>query len=334
MAMRPFRFPDDYRRIIELFPLFYDYPEHPSWNLGPDEAEHFRESASIMLQLRPLIRIVQLLMPSLRDYLRGVVWEEDGEIVGVVNYGRHGASNFWWIGNVGVLPEYRRKGIARDLVVASIKDACRRGAAVFVADVITDNVPPQRLAAQVGFERFSGQVELEYTGSEPPTVPRFPDGYVLRELDWYDWRPRFDLAKRITPQDVMQYLPIVESRFRQPAITRPLRALAQKLMGVRYQGFAVSHSRTIVATAGYSVRTKASGYNDIEVNLDIAHSELAPYLVAAMTAKALGRRIQFTVQSWQPYMAEAALATGFGKRREMAKLGMFPSGKSGTVVVR
>jgi GNAT superfamily N-acetyltransferase len=323
MPMRPFKFPDDYREIVGVFPQFYVYPEHPTWSLRQDEIETLSDTANAILRFWPLIRLVQIFVPSLRDYVHGFVWEEEGKIVGVINYGRQGTSNIWWAGNVGVLRQYQGQDIARQLTAASAEDLRRRGAAIVIGDVITENIPAQRLAVSCGMRHFSGQVEMEYTRPEPPPEQPLPDGYEIRPLDWYDWRPRFDLAKRITPESVTKYLPVAESRFRQPPLTRPLRALGRKMMGLRYEGFAVRHNGLVVATAGYLVRTKAGGYNDIEVNLDPAHAALALYLVSAMTGKAVGRHIQFIVQSWQPYVVEAALTAGFVKIREMSKLGMF-----------
>jgi ribosomal protein S18 acetylase RimI-like enzyme len=69
---------------------------------------------------------------SVSDYvtfpLTGFVWEEDGRIVGNVSmipYAHHG-KRIYLIANVAVLPEYRRRGIARALTERALDQARRR----------------------------------------------------------------------------------------------------------------------------------------------------------------------------------------------------------------
>ena len=322
MGIRPFDVRHDYPRLVELLPRFYTYPDHPEWTLQQDEAEYFRDVGAMVYHWWPLIRIAQVLMPSLGDVMRGYVWDDDGQMVGVMNYFRQGGSDRWLAGNAGVLPTYRQKGIARELATAALADAIRRGARVIIAEVMEGNVAVLGLAAAYGMTRFSGSVELEHSGIEGPATEALPDSYVAEDLDWYDWRLRYDLARRITPPDVVQFLGLSEAEFREAPFLRPLRAVARRWMGLQYAGLVVRKHGQVVGTGTRLIKTKGGGFNSIEVSVDPDHALIARYLVYRMTAGSLGRRIQLMVETWQPHVISAALALGFVQRRSVLKLGV------------
>ena len=82
--------------------------------------------------------------------LRGYVWEEDGRIVGNVSLTPAGYGRGWVIANVVVLPEYRRRGIARALMVRAMEDVAKRGA--FAAlQVLESNQAARALYRDLGF---------------------------------------------------------------------------------------------------------------------------------------------------------------------------------------
>ena len=129
MAIRAFELPSDIPVLTELIPLTFQYPENEAWGLQEDEAESLVESLNAIKGIWPLVRVLQLLYAPMRDVLRGYIWEEDSKAVAVTNVIRKGNTDQWIIGNVSVLPEYRRRGIARKLVEASVQYAHDRGAA-------------------------------------------------------------------------------------------------------------------------------------------------------------------------------------------------------------
>src|SRR5262249_30145996 len=121
MTIRPFKLPDDLPTLLALLPPSLQYPEKPSWSFATDELEGRIASLNTIQRLWPLLAFVMLLVPKLRDVLNGFIWDEDGQAVGVSNVGRQGMGDTWFIANVGVLPSYRRKGIARKVVEACVE---------------------------------------------------------------------------------------------------------------------------------------------------------------------------------------------------------------------
>jgi hypothetical protein len=60
----------------------FQYPEHPEWSIQSDEQRQIVESLRRMRRIWPLVRVLQGISPSLRDILRGFVFEENGAIGG------------------------------------------------------------------------------------------------------------------------------------------------------------------------------------------------------------------------------------------------------------
>ena len=327
MPARSFVLPDDFDVLIDLVPRCFQYPENPDWSVQEDEAESMVDSIRGIRRIWWLVRVMGWFWSPLRDVMRGFVWEEDGQPVGLVNVMRMGDTDRWMIGNVAVLPDYRRRGIARQLVQAAVDYARRRGAPAVTLDVLDGNVPAYRLYESLGFEAFSGSTELIYEHDEPPAPQPFPDGYTLEPRAVMDWRPRYELAKRITPEHVQRYQPVEEGRYRQPAFFRPILPIIFRAMGSRPLPHLLRDPQgQIVAAALAQVRTRAGGVNHFDAMLDPAHAQAAPALVAAMLRKVSerspGRRVEWTLAHWQQPLIEAALALGFRKRSDSHTMGL------------
>lgn len=322
VPLRPYRFPDDYQVVNDLLPQFYTYPDHPEWNLRPDELDNDADFSNGERQLMPLIRIASLFSRMVRDAYCGFVWEEDGKIVGSINYSRMDMLGSFWCWNIGVLPPFQHLDVADRLVQAGIKDVKERGARIIVADVLSQNKPALWLARRHGLKRFTTQAQLFHDSPTLTEIPALPAGCEIRRRSRWDWRSSFDLAKRITPKEVSTYLPVEKARFRQPVFISFLMSIAQRIMGGRYFAFAITQNDSVIAVMSCTTRTSPGGFNEIDISLDPDHAHLARSVIAMMTEKAKGRPIRFVVQSWQPYLMDAALELGFVKKREWVKLGL------------
>ncbi|MGQ9629765.1 MAG: GNAT family N-acetyltransferase [bacterium] len=80
-----------------------------------------------------------------------LVAEEDGRIVGVV-VGSHDHRR-GWINRLAVLPEFRRRGIAKSLIKRLEKEFEGLGLPVFSAHIIKGNEESMRLFESLGYER-------------------------------------------------------------------------------------------------------------------------------------------------------------------------------------
>lgn len=328
MPLRPFKLPADLDVLITLIPASFQYPENEAWSIRQDEIEGMMDSLRGIRRLWPVVRLLQALHPPLRDVLRGFIWEESDQPVGLTNVIRMGNTDRWLIGNVAVLPEYRRRGIARRLVEAAVTYARERGAVSVVLDVVAGNEPAYRLYESLGFEHYDDRFEFNYAPAAPPDDHPLPDGYRLTPCPRGNWRPRYELAQRITPATVHRYLPVEEGRFRQPPLMRLVAPLFLEAEGVRVRAWLAHHTASgqIVASARSVVRRRSGGNNRLEIDLDPAHETLArPLLVQLLRSVApegSQHPVELQLPRWQAALVETARQAGFTLRYEYHSLGL------------
>ena len=329
MPMRPLRLPGDLLPLTDMLKETFQYPDHPEWGIREDEQEDILRTIKSLHRMWPILRVLQLFSPSLRDLMRGFIWEEDGRIVGLVLCQRHGTTALWEVGVVGVLPEYRKRGIARRLLTRSLQDLRERGAGQANLGVIDRNVPAYSLYTSLGFEHYGGVVEFETDASEPPEIPGLPAAYEAEPVKRSkSWRVRYDLDRRINPPELTRYEPVLLGRYRPPLLLRPIAPLMRwllrrerKLVLLRRKGDGL-----VVALARYDVPKREGGVNSIRVALDPECPELADHLVAREVERAIargpGRRIDFFIPDWMHHVIEAAQRHGFTQRVHYHSLGL------------
>ncbi|MFC2078232.1 GNAT family N-acetyltransferase [Candidatus Bipolaricaulota bacterium] len=228
---------------------------------------------------------------------------------------------------VGVLPDYRRRGLARKGLEKSLDLMGEHGATKTWLGVINGNTPAQRLYESLGFEVYDAT--MDYTLPDPvlPSAPPLPVGYTISKLKNSDWRTRFELEERIAPDEIRLYEPVEKGRFRQPLALRLLVPVMNLVQREKEEDFVISESSggKVVARCGYSASTRGKGVNGIRIRLDPEHPDLASHLVGSMLHKVVSRspslRIEFGVPRWMPAIAEAAESYGFVRRVEYLKMG-------------
>lgn len=93
-----------------------------------------------------------LTMALFNDFISGHVWMEGGQIIGNVTVQPLDQVGLRWrISNVAVLPAYRRRGIARALMLAALREIVQRQGSWAVLQVRADNAGAQSLYDELGF---------------------------------------------------------------------------------------------------------------------------------------------------------------------------------------
>jgi ribosomal protein S18 acetylase RimI-like enzyme len=327
MPIRPLRLPQDLLPAADMLMKTFQYPDHPEWGIESDEQEQLVGMIRRMRKMWPVVRLVQLFSPALRDFMRGFVWEEGEAIVGMTMAQREGTTSMWYIGTVGVLPEFRGRGIARQLVQATLGMMRERGATRVRLGVIDGNTPAQTLYSSLGLSAYGGSTRYALTPSAPVDRLALPPGFVENQLREFDWRTRCDLDQRIVPADLQEFEPIISARYKTPL---PLRMLAIPLRFIENSRdtdvvLRRSSDGLVVARAGWSTVKRGKGMNTIRVRLDPACSELAPYLVrkalGAVLEKSPNLRVELFVPTWMPDVATEAEALGFVRRTSNKMMG-------------
>ena len=328
MELRPIRLPQDLSPLGKMLCDTFQYPENPEWSVQTDEKEQIVHTMKSLRRLWPLVRGAQVISPSLRDLVRGYVAIVDGKIVGVTIVQRHGTSNAWVVGTVGVLPGYRRHGIARAALEKALQLLRERGATKTWLGVINGNTPAQRLYESLGFEVYDASVDYTLTAPALPTVPPLPSGYTISKLARADWKTRFELEARIAPAETRRYEPVEKGRFQKPLPLLMLVPVINLAQHTQEEAFVIRVTETgeVVARCGYSALVRGTGVNSISVRLDPVHPQLAAPLVGLMLHKVVSQRpqlrVEISVPRWMPAVAAAAESVGFKKRVEYLKMGL------------
>ena len=326
MSVRALRLPQDLVPLEKMIIRAFQYPENPEWSIQADEEDDIAREIKTLRKMWPIIRVMQMLSPSLRDLLRGFVWEEDGQIGGVVVAQRQGTPDSWGIGVVGVLPEFRRRGIARKLLSKTLDDLKQRGAQRIILGVIEKNVPAYTLYTSLGFSHYSSLVEFHQQPNSTPDTLSLPKGFEEASMARSDWQSRYKLEQQITPEDIARYEPIEIGRFHPPLARRALAPVMDRLQRVRQGRLLYRYDGSIIGTLTYRTPGSGKGTSSISARLDPTYTELAPYLLTkamrAVMAINPRLRIQFSVPTWMSPLEGAAGDLGFTERVRYHMLGL------------
>jgi ribosomal protein S18 acetylase RimI-like enzyme len=164
------------------------------------------------------------------EFISGYVWIEDGRVVGNVTLQRQEDSGTRWrISNVAVATGYRRRGIARNLMLATLREIAQRGGSWALLQVRIDNPGPRRLYENLGFANVC-QNGIWYAPSVQEELPQANPALNLVPLRNAAWRARFDLAQAARPALAHWAEPVYADAFR-PGSLASLRQLVGDLVG-------------------------------------------------------------------------------------------------------
>lgn len=327
MSIRPFQLPQDIDLMNSLLIEGFQYPENPAWNIQEDEVQNMIDRVNGAKRLWPIFRILRASVPLFRDILCGFIWEEESKPVGLINYMRQGNAPEWQIANVTVLPAYRRRGIARRLVQATLNELRKRKAEVSFLEVVEGNDPAFNLYKEMGFDPFTKSSEYHFQKEFPLSSEPIHHGYSLAHLSRFDWQTRFAFAKRVTPEHITRYEPATEARFRTPKIMPLFGMLFEAAGGSHSERFAIyAANGEVVGIGNYSYRTRPGGTNFTRVSIDPSHPNLAgfimPYVFSEIQKVSPGRRIVLGFEDWEVVLIACAEAVGCEKRFGSYRMGL------------
>jgi ribosomal protein S18 acetylase RimI-like enzyme len=326
MTTRPFQLPQDIDLMNELVIEGFKYPENPQWSVQEDEIQSMIDNISGAKRLWPILRIMRTFVPLFRDMLCGFIQEEDGKPVGLINYMRQRNEPEWYIANVTVLPAYRRRGIARRLVEATLNELRRRKARLALLDVVAGNDPAFNLYKELGFEPFKQSSEYNFQNDTTVASVPLPKGYKLKSLSPFDWKTRFAFAQRVTPEHVTRYEPVTEARFRVPMIMPLFGKLFEAAGGAHSERFAIYKADKVAGIGQYTYRTRPGGKNSAGLSIDPAYPNLAEFLLhyvfSTVQNVSAGHRVELGFEDWESALIECAEAMGCEKRFGSHRMGL------------
>jgi ribosomal protein S18 acetylase RimI-like enzyme len=133
----------------------------------------------------------------------GHVWYSSGRLVGNVSVYPSQDPRVWVIVNVAVHPDFQRRGIAFQLMQATMDMIAQRGARAAILQVDADNPVARRLYSRLGFIDERGWTTWRRGGSYSPP-PRFesePHIHITHpRAD--EWQAEYALAEYVRPAEM------------------------------------------------------------------------------------------------------------------------------------
>jgi ribosomal protein S18 acetylase RimI-like enzyme len=146
-------------------------------------------------------------MDTISMPLSGFVWQENGTLVGNVSLVPHrcNGKKVYLIANVAVLPEYRRRGIARALTVSAMQHARQKRAPAAWLHVREDNPGAVALYAGLGFRERLRRTLWQVSPSR--NLPPAEAGIAITPRRAGDWPQQQAWLKQLYPDMLDWYHP-------------------------------------------------------------------------------------------------------------------------------
>lgn len=179
-----------------------------------DGGRSFIRELRFLSQFGPLLPLVTSLGLSREIWTQGLVWVERGRVVGSVSTQAAGPrSATWLIANVAVHPDYRRRGLALQLMQAALEYIRQRGGAAVILQVDDDNVGAIELYRRLGFQPVA--THLTWTRPSRALVPAHtPAALEIRPRAADEWRAELGLAELVRPEGLAWNRPLTPVDFR------------------------------------------------------------------------------------------------------------------------
>ncbi len=143
----------------------------------------------------------------------GFVWVEDGEVVGNVSLRPGSEYDSFFIGNLAVHPDYRRRGIGRALMEAALETVESLAWGWIGLEVRAENVAARRLYESLGF-RVVGRTLHLLRQPGPPENEESPVHPALRRAEGRDGLALLSLVRAVTPVQQRPVLGLMKSDYR------------------------------------------------------------------------------------------------------------------------
>src|SRR5262249_5258978 len=192
-GLRPVNLRTDLSGMTDLVELCFGPTMDESGRAAVREMRMMAQATSFWMLFRAF-------NPVVSDLEKGFVWIEDERLIGNVSvapghFPRDMGKGFI-IANVAVHPDYRRRGLAKAMLEASLELIRAQGGSFAVLQVDADNYGAQRLYTSFGFveERTFIDWRRPWHARTPPRLSQMPF-MTMRQPN--EWRDEFELARLV-----------------------------------------------------------------------------------------------------------------------------------------
>ena len=326
MNIREIKLPQDFDLILEMILKSFHYPENPEWSIQTEEKTEIVDSIKSLKKIWFIFKFIGIFSDTVKNLMIGLIAEDNGVPMGLILNQKIGSTDTWFVSTVGVLPEFRRKGVARKLVEDGIEQIKERGGKSIILGVISGNLPAYSLYKDVGFEHFSGEVDMKLELKDEYEEIVFAEGVEFVDLRQFDWQPRYELMDYVSPDEIQKYEPIEVGRYKQSALMRLVIRVIMLIQGNEIIEHLVKVDGIVVGRIRIQVRKIVGGKHDLLIYLHKDHAELSDKLtkhgLARIKESGIDKKVGTQVKQWQPHVIEAFENNGFQTVIEYHRLGL------------
>jgi len=312
--LRPVDPTRDMRQVAKLM------EEAFAGNLTRQGTDALRE-LRIMSHFGPFLWLLNRISPGFHETFRGLVWVEDGRVVGNINVGRIDLySPRWLISNVAVQSDYQGRGIARHLVQAAIDLAKEHDGKWVILQVYTDNVPARKLYQDLGFQQIAPVTELRLEKVRSVALSEYPE---LRRRSYGEWKKEYELASVATSKEAQWLSPVRASDFMVGLDQRCSTWLSNLISGRREYRWVVEKGGRFIATLTVQA-ARWQGEHSLRL---MVHPNQRGQLEDMLVAKALSilgdypeRSVVVSHPAEHQEAIEALKSRGFVEKRTLAQM--------------
>jgi len=137
--------------------------------------------------------------------LSGFIWEEAGQLVGNVSlipYRYHGQKLFL-IANVAVHPDFRRRGIARNLTEIALEHTWKHKSDATWLQVRDDNPGAVKLYSDLGFQEKAKRTQWQATPDK--NLPKQNLDFEIRSRQTGNWSQQREWLTNLYPEELSWY---------------------------------------------------------------------------------------------------------------------------------
>lgn len=206
--LRPVDVRKDLPEIADLIEICF------ASTMDADGREYVRQIRRMALEMRGL----GIPLSSMRRFsvpIQGYVWLENNHIIGnltLIPYFK-GGKVVYMIANVAVHPDYRRRGIARQMTRQGMNHARDHGAVATWLQVREDNLEASQLYLSLGFIERARRTTWTFDPSGQPASPALPQ-VTIRRRTANDWHYLRRWLLEIYPPEISWNLPFNVDRLR------------------------------------------------------------------------------------------------------------------------
>ncbi|MHA2289400.1 MAG: GNAT family N-acetyltransferase [Promethearchaeota archaeon] len=267
LLKRPLHFRKDFERIVALLELVFAEEIEAR---GMD----IRSELLTYKRVLPFFKVLGIFSRTFRYPMNGFVFEtKQKQIIASVN--TSSLSNRWEIAMVATHPDYRRRGLAKELVTDAIAFVKDKKGKICTLEVIADNIPAYNLYRELGFVHYDSIAEMKLEPNNWPNIPDigFTKGYVLSPLkrDYKTDMQRYELKVKETPKEVQRFLPIDKKRYKRSKLKSLLRPIMVRLFSIKTTSWTIYFHKELVGTIFVTIDKSGKNPHRIEVVIDPDH---------------------------------------------------------------